>query len=76
MTTTMRETKEMTVEDVGVTAGAVYSFLERNGDSTLAQIKKGVDAPADLVAMALGWLAREGKLRFVQAGRVKKISLV
>jgi hypothetical protein len=75
MTTTTQAVKEMTVADIGQTAGAVYRFLERNGDSTLAQIKKGVDAPADLVTMALGWLAREEKLRFVQTGRIKKISL-
>lgn len=75
MTTNMQEAKEMTGADIGQTAGAVYRFLEQNGDSTLAQIKKGVAASADIVTMALGWLAREEKLRFVQTGRIKKISL-
>jgi Winged helix-turn-helix domain (DUF2582) len=51
-----------TQEAIGVTAGVVWRFLEGSGKSSITAIEKGVDAPRTLVYMALGWLAREGKV--------------
>lgn len=75
MTSVMQEMKELTVADIGVTAGEIFRQLERHGDATLAQLKKSLGRSGDLVPMALGWLAREEKIRFVQSGRVRKVSL-
>ena len=62
-------------EDIGHTAGEIWSVLNRNGGQSLASIKKSVDAPTDLVLAAIGWLAREDKLEFAGSGRTVKISL-
>jgi hypothetical protein len=38
-------------------------------------LKKSVDAPADLVLLALGWLAREDKVEIDASGRTPTVSL-
>ena len=60
---------------IGATAGAVWSVLSEKGDATLATLKKEIDAPADLVLAAVGWLAREEKLEFSMAGKNTKLAL-
>ena len=42
---------------------------------TLTAVKKAIDAPADLVLLALGWLAREDKLAIDASGKSATISL-
>ena len=61
--------------EIGHIAGDVWSLLEKDGAQTLATIKKSVDAPADLVMAAIGWLSREDKVDFTTSGRAVKISL-
>jgi hypothetical protein len=63
------------VDTIGTTAGAVWKFLRGSGPASLSAIEKGVAAPRDLVAMALGWLAREGKLRTEQEGRTVRFAV-
>jgi hypothetical protein len=72
----MTTTAKTAVMEIGDAAGEVWRYLDRHGASSLAQIRKGVPRPAEMVAMSLGWLAREEKLRIEQKGRVKKFSLV
>lgn len=66
--------RAITLEEIGLAAGETWGVLS-NGDQTLATIKKSVDAPADLVLLALGWLAREDKLTIDAAGRAVTIGL-
>lgn len=56
-------------DTIGELAGAVWQFLEDNGESSLSAVNDGVDAPRSKVNMAIGWLAREQKLEFVDEGR-------
>ena len=73
---TATPTRTITLEEIGVAAGEVWGALSNgNGDQTLATIKKSVDAPADLVLLALGWLAREDKLSIDATGRAVTIGL-
>jgi hypothetical protein len=65
----------MSSVEIGHVAGDVWGVLSRNGALTLAALKKEVDAPADLVVAAIGWLAREDKLEFSTTGRSVKVSL-
>jgi len=51
-----------TIETVGATAGLVWSFLSGHGPASLSTIEREVEAPRLLIHLALGWLAREGKL--------------
>jgi stage V sporulation protein SpoVS len=54
---------------IGETAGAVWQYLKDHGKSTLKALGTGVDAPAEAVPMAVGWLAREGKVEVAQEKR-------
>ncbi len=60
---------------IGETAGKVYKALEKKGAQTLSALQKEVDVEAAAFNQALGWLAREGKLKFVKEGRGTKVSL-
>jgi hypothetical protein len=62
-------------EAIGTVSGEVWQVLADRGGLSLPALKKSLDAPADLVLAALGWLAREGKLEFIISGRSVKVSL-
>lgn len=69
-------TRPLTVEEIGHAAGEVWGALSTgNGGVSLAALKKSVDAPADLVLLALGWLAREDKVEIDASGRTPTVSL-
>ena len=57
------------VEKVGETAGMVWKYLNENGKTNLSAVERGVKAPKPVVHMAVGWLAREGKLALVEENR-------
>ncbi len=63
------------VEKIGQTAGLVWNFLQSHGESTLTGLEKGVEAPKAMVSMAVGWLAREGKIEVKEDKRAARISL-
>jgi hypothetical protein len=60
---------------IGHAAGDVWGFLSGGEPRTIAEVKKAVKAPADVVVAAIGWLAREDKLEFVTNGKTVKIGL-
>ncbi|QEG32857.1 hypothetical protein Pr1d_01180 [Bythopirellula goksoeyrii] len=62
-------------EQIGITAGDIWSVLSQNGELTITALKKEIDAPSDLVLAGVGWLAREEKLQFTTSGRSAKVSL-
>jgi hypothetical protein len=57
------------VQAVGDTAGQVWNFLDSKGKSTLTAVERNIGALKLLVDMAIGWLAREGKIELVQEKR-------
>lgn len=61
--------------EIGETAGKVWQLLNSEGPQTLAQIKKKVSSTGELVSLALGWLAREGKVEIKQDKKSYKVSL-
>ena len=63
------------IETVGTTAGMVWNFLRSNGECSLSALEKGVKAPTPMVSMAVGWLAREGKIEIKDMKRALRISL-
>ncbi len=63
------------VEHIGETAGDVWRLLDDKGPLSMAQIVKQLDAPRDLVMLALGWLAREDKLSIDNDSRSRTVSL-
>ena len=62
-------------EEIGDTAGKVWKFLQRSGESSLSAVERGVGAPKPLVCMAIGWLAREGKVALRQEKRTLQLWL-
>lgn len=62
-------------DNIGELAGEVWNHLEEEGENSLSGVSKAVEAPRSQVNMALGWLAREGKLDFINEGRGTDISL-
>lgn len=63
------------VQSIGQTAGEVWHFLHSKGNLSLSAVESEVHAPKPMVHMAIGWLAREGKLDLIQEKRTIKIWL-
>jgi transcription initiation factor IIE alpha subunit len=60
---------------IGQTAGMVYRFLEKKGEASTTEILKEVKVPSDVLYMALGWLAREDRIKFDRVRKTLKVSL-
>ena len=60
---------------IGESAGLVWKALADNGSMTVAQLVKSVGQQRDMVMQALGWLAREDKIKIDEDGRSRVISL-
>jgi len=54
------------IEKIGSNAGLVWGALQ-NGAQGLKALKKATKLKNDELALALGWLAREGKISFTEA---------
>jgi len=63
------------IQPIGETAGKVWRLLNENGETRLSQLKRGVEADPNLILQAIGWLAREDKLRIDKNGRYVTYSL-
>ena len=63
------------IQPIGETAGKVWRLLDENGEARLSQLKRGVEAHPNLILQAIGWLAREDKLRIEKNGRYVTYSL-
>lgn len=48
--------------NIGFNAGTILSKLRETGFITIAELARKVKLAADETAMAVGWLAREGKV--------------
>lgn len=65
----------MLLKQIGETAGEIWSLRGEKGPLSLPALKRQVKAPAEVVLMALGWLAREDKLEVERKGRVQLLRL-
>jgi hypothetical protein len=61
--------------EIGEAAGVVWRYLEAHGTLTLAVLKRGAKLRDPVFLMAVGWLAREGKVRLERAGQSLHIEL-
>ena len=59
---------EWSVDAVGLAAGEVWRLLKEKGRMNLRALERGVREPRPRVLMAIGWLAREGKLGLEHRG--------
>lgn len=65
----------MLKNQIGETAGNIWHTLDEEGPLRLAALKKQIDAPDAILHMALGWLAREGKIEIMPEGRGFRVQL-
>ncbi len=56
------------IQSIGETAGKVWGFLEEKGEANMRQLRRGIKVDRDLILQAIGWLAREDKLRIEKKG--------
>jgi hypothetical protein len=56
----------MLSEKIGINAGNIYNALE-NGELSVKALKKITKLTEKDLNLALGWLAREGKLKFAES---------
>ena len=56
----------MNVELIGANAGKIWNALQ-NGAQGLKALKKATKLKNEDLYLALGWLAREGKISFTEA---------
>jgi hypothetical protein len=68
-------TTTIAVEQTGELAGVVWHTLQVHGPLSLAKLVKAIDAPRDMVLMAVGWLAREDKIAIDENSRGRFVSL-
>jgi len=57
------------VDAIGESAGKVWRYLGAQGPRSVSQIQRGTGLSQSQTYLALGGLAREGRLRFEQEGR-------
>jgi hypothetical protein len=61
--------------EIGSAAGTVWRHLDQHGATTLTKLKQGTRLPEPLLLMAIGWLAKEGKLAFGKSAKTVQVSL-
>jgi len=71
---TQAETK-CTVDQVGETAGAVWSYLDAHGEVPTSKLMREVSQSRDMLQRAVGWLAREDKIVLRKNGAAETIRL-
>jgi hypothetical protein len=55
-------------------AGIIWRYLNEHGGDDTRQAEAGNESGRPLL-MGIGWLAREDKLSFTQAGKIVRLSL-
>jgi hypothetical protein len=66
----------MIKKEIGITAGRVYDYLAKNGETSMTQLQRAIEAPlSSLVPQAIGWLAREDKIDANRVGRTVRVRL-
>lgn len=63
-------------QKIGETAGKVWKALRQNGELAISQVPKVLKEREALSYLAIGWLAREGKIRFQTSGKKTLVRLI
>ncbi|MFH0863322.1 MAG: winged helix-turn-helix domain-containing protein [Candidatus Altiarchaeota archaeon] len=61
--------------EVGTSAGKLWTALNNGKPATLAEVKKKTGLDDNMMAMAIGWLAREEKVIIDRKGAVVSVKL-
>jgi Winged helix-turn-helix domain (DUF2582) len=73
---TVASTTKMTMpERVGLTAGDIWHYLDKNGATAVAKLVRELPEEEKIIQRSIGWLAQEGKITLDTTDRVETISL-
>lgn len=62
-------------ERVGLTAGEIWHYLDKNGATAVAKLVKELQEEEKIIQRSIGWLAQEGKITLEIINRVETIGL-
>ena len=62
-------------EQVGMAAGNVYRFLDKNGAVSVTKLLREIKEDGKTIQRSIGWLAQEGKISLETINRVETIAL-
>ena len=62
-------------ELVGLTAGSIWHYLEKNGVTSVAKLVRELPEEEKTIQRSIGWLAQEGKILLNTNNRVETIEL-
>ena len=60
----------MNKNDVGSSAGQIWRLLAERGNMSIRKIGEMTHCKESVIFLALGWLARENKVRFCSDGTI------
>ena len=63
-------------DEIGKAAGTIWKYLEKNGEVSTYKLIKETKIKQRLADRAIGWLAREGKVKLSQESKREIISLL
>ena len=63
------------ITEIGAAAGKIWTYLDKNGSSSITKITTEIGLGKNEVQRAIGWLAKEDKLVIEMKGRVETLSL-
>ena len=66
----------MVKSEIGVNAGIIWQYLDSKGECSTDALKKRLEMNDIEFNMALGWLAREGKIFFVEDKNDTLVTLI
>ncbi len=67
---------DMLKKDIGIDAGTIWRHLSEKGILSVRQIGELTNYRDGLILMALGWLARENKIYFLEKNDALYVELV
>lgn len=62
-------------DTIGISAGLIWEYLEKNGATSVSKVTKETGVSKNDAQRAIGWLAKEGKLKFEMDKRTELLSL-
>jgi hypothetical protein len=62
--------------DIGINAGAIWRLLSEKGELSVREIGEITHYRETFLLLALGWLAREDKIRFFEEGGWMYVELI
>lgn len=65
----------MLKSDIGINAGTIWMLLSEQGKLTLKEIVELTNYKEYYILLALGWLSRENKIRFLEEKGILYIEL-